>query len=434
MEITSNTTPQINTVEVEFNINAENFESALQSSFLKKRKNIVVPGFRKGKATRKMIETSYGEGVFYEDAVNELYRDNIPKVVDELKLEIVDAPQVEVLDLNKEIGVNFKVVFTVKPQVSISGYKGVEVELEPHEVTEKDLDDELENMRAAAARIMEVTDRAVISGDVIKFDFEGSCDGEVFEGGTAEGFELEIGSGKFIPGFEEQIIGRNIGEEFDVNVTFPSDYGAAYLQGKDAVFKCRIHEISGKEMAELDDEFAKDVSEYDTLAELREDVRGHLSEQKEKERDLDLEREVAEKIIVLIEAEIPPVMFEDRIDELARDWSFKYNLLPEEFAKRSNMSLDEFRDGFREVAEKQVKFRLSLEKIADLESIQVNETEIDEEYAKMAEQNKMTAEKVREFVTVDAVTSDVKTEKALKLIKEKAVVKIKEKVEAENKE
>jgi trigger factor len=435
MTITSNTKPETNIVEVEFNINAEDFENAVQSVFLKKKKHIAIPGFRKGKATRKMIETTYGEGMFYEDAVNDLYRDAIPKVIDELGLEIVDAPEVEVSDLSKEAGVSFKLKLTVKPEVTIADYKGVEVELEPCKVTDEDIEKEFEKILADNARIIDASDRPVKDGDLIKFDFTGFCEDEAFDGGTATDFQLEIGSGQFIPGFEEQIVGKSVGEDFDVNVTFPEDYPSAAVKGKEALFKCKIHEISAKEIAVLDDEFVKDISEFDTMDEFREDTRKNIEQEKEQVRDVELEREVAEKIVELMSAEIPEVMFDDRIDEMARDWAFRYQMRAEDFAKNSGMTLEQYRDGFREMAEKQVKFRLSLEKIAELEGFEVSDEEVEAEYEKMSSENRMSAEKVRQIVTPQAVACDLKTEKALKLIKESAKVKeVKSKKKKEEKE
>ncbi|MCL2037011.1 MAG: trigger factor [Oscillospiraceae bacterium] len=422
MEIISNTKTELNTVEVQFNIDGDNFEKAIQMAFLKKKKNISIPGFRKGKATRKMIESTYGEGVFYEEAVNELYRTWIPKVVDELGLQIVDSPTVEVTELTRIDGVTFKTTFTVKPEVTIEDYKGVEVEIESKEVTEEDIDKEMEKLIADNARIIDSSDTPVKNGDIIKFDFTGFCEDEAFDGGTATDFELEIGSGKFIPGFEEQIVGKNIGEDFDVNVVFPEEYPSESLKGKPALFKCRINEKSSKELAELDDEFVKDISEFDTIAELREDVREKLVESNKEISDMELEREVAEKIIGLIQAEIPPVMFEDRVDEVARDWAFKYNMSTDNFARYSGMSTEQYRDGFREIAEKQVKFRLALERIAELEEIAVSEEEVQAEYDKIAKENRMSDEKVREIVTAASLESDLKADKALDLIKESAKI------------
>jgi trigger factor len=435
MQITSNKTTELNTIEVEFNINGEDFETAVQSAFLKKRKNISVPGFRKGKATRKMIETTYGEGIFYEEAVNELYREWVPKVIDELKLEIVDSPEVEVLDLTKEDGVTFKSKFTVKPEVKLEGYMGVEVELEPKDVTDEDIDREMEKLRADNARIIDASDTPVINGDLVKFDFTGYCEGEAFDGGTATDFHLEVGSGKFIPGFEEQIIGKSVGEEFEVNVTFPDDYPSESIKGKEAMFKCKINEKSTKQLADLDDDFVMDISEFDTIAELREDVRRKISEENENIRDRELENAVAEKVTDMMSAEIPPIMYEDRIDEIARDWAFKYNMRPDDFAKHSGMTLEGYREGFREVAEKQVKFRLALETIAKFENVAVSEEEIETEYEKMAKENRMPIDKVRTIVTPTGVESDLKTEKALDLIKAAAKVTyvVKEKTDDESK-
>lgn len=428
MKITSNTKTEPNIVEVEFNVGAEDFESAVQSAFLKQRKNISIPGFRKGKATRKMIESNYGEGVFYEEAVNEIYKTFLPKVIDELNLEIVDSPEIEVTELKKENGVTFKAKFTVKPEVEIGNYIGVEVELEPFIVTDEEVDNALEKIRSDNARIIDASDVPVAKGDIIKFDFAGYCDGEAFEGGTATNFELEIGSGKFIPGFEDQVIGKNTGEDFDINVTFPEDYFSENLRGKDVVFKCKIHEKSAKEMAELDDEFVKDISEFDTLAEYRDDLRKKLTEDNEKIRDAELEREIAEKIVGVMKADVPQVMYEDRMDELARDWAFKYNMRADDFAKYSGMTSEKYREGFREIAEKQVKFRLSLEKVAELENIQVTKDEIDAEYEKMVRESRMPIEKIKEIVTESSVEKDIKTEKALDLIKESAVIKDKKTV------
>jgi trigger factor len=433
MQVTSNKTTELNTVEVEFNINGEDFEAAVQSAFLKKRKNIAIPGFRKGKATRKMIESSYGEGVFYEEAVNELYRKWVPEVVDELKLEIVDSPEVEVIDLTKENGVTFKSTFTVKPEVTLDAYTGIEVELEARDVTEEDIDKELEKLRADNARIIDASDTPVQNGDIIKFDFTGYCEGVPFDGGTATDFQLEVGSGKFIPGFEEQIVGRNVNEEFDVNVTFPEDYPSESIKGKEARFECKIREKSSKQLAELDDDFVMDISEFDTIAELRDDIRVKLGEENDKLRDMDLEKEVAEKIIDMMKAEVPPVMYDDRMDEIARDWAFKYNMRADDFAKHSGMTLEQYREGFREVAEKQVQFRLALEKVASIEDFEVTDDEVEAEYDKMAKENRMTDEKIREIVTSDGIKSDLKTEKALDLIKSSAKVtyKVKDAVEVE---
>ncbi|MCL1832154.1 MAG: trigger factor [Oscillospiraceae bacterium] len=423
MTITSNNKTEINTLEVEFTINAEDFDKACTAAFMKARKNIAIPGFRKGKATRKMVETTYGEGAFYEDAVNDLYRVHIPKVIDEIGVEIVDAPEVEVADLSRENGVKFKVKLTTKPEVTVGEYRGLEVEVETPKVSDSDVDKELDKIRADNARIIDASDRAVQNGDIIRFDFAGFCEDEAFEGGTATDFELEIGSKRFIPGFEEQIIGKNVGEDFDVNVDFPDDYPSEAVRGKPAIFKCTVNEIMAKETAELDDEFVKDISEFDTLAEFREDVRERLNEEFADIRDVNLENAVAEKVVELTEAEIPEAMFENRIDDMAREWAIKYNMNPEDFARSTGTTMEAYREGFREVAVKQVRFRLALEKIAEIEKFEISEEEIEAEYKKMSENNRMTIEKVKLLVTEDAVAEDLKTGKALDLIKETAKAK-----------
>ncbi|MDR0197487.1 MAG: trigger factor [Oscillospiraceae bacterium] len=422
MEVISTDKKETNVVEVEFRINAEEFEEAVQSAFLKKRKNITVPGFRKGKATRRMIESKFGESTFYEDAVNGIYKTAVPDVVDELELDLVDSPSVEVLSVSKDDGVSFKARFVVKPEVSISDYKGLNVEISKVEVTESDVDAQIEKMRGDNARILDVTDRPVKNGDAVTLDFEGFCEGEAFEGGAARDFKIEVGKGNFIPGFEEQIVGKSIGEDFEINVTFPEDYHAEGLAGKEAVFKCKIREISEKELAELDDEFVKDVSEFDTLDELRGDIRSKLREVGEKIHDVALEREIAEKTVSLMNADIPEVMFENRIDEMVRDWSYRHKIKPGDYADINGITIEQFRDNFREIAERQVKFRLALEKIAELEGIQVTEEELEAEYDKMAKQHDTKPENIRAVISSDAVTRDVKTEKAFQLLIDSAEI------------
>ena len=247
MEIISNNKTAVNTAEVEFKNSVDEFENALQAAYLKKRKNITIPGFRKGKATRKMIETQYGEGVFYDEAVNTLYRENIDKVIQETGLEVVVMPNIEVTKVEKEDGVTFKAVFTTKPEVNISDYKGIKATRIVNNVTDEDVNKELAARQNRNARIIEVTDRAAEKGDTVVFDFEGFTDGKAFDGGKAEKYPLELGSGQFIPGFEDQIIGKSINQPFEVNVKFPADYTAEELRDKDATFKCLIHEIKGKE-------------------------------------------------------------------------------------------------------------------------------------------------------------------------------------------
>lgn len=424
MEIISNNKTAVNTVEVEFKNSVDEFENALQAAYLKKRKNITIPGFRKGKATRKMIETQYGEGVFYDEAVNTLYRENIDKVITEAGLEVVDMPNIEVTKVEKEEGVTFKAVFTTKPEVNISDYKGIKATKIVNNVTDEDVDKELENRRNRNARIIEVSDRAAEKGDTVVFDFEGFVDGKAFEGGKAAKYPLELGSGQFIPGFEDQIIGKNINEEFEVNVKFPADYAAEELRDKDAAFKCIIHEIKGKELPVLDDEFAKD-NDFDTLDDFKADIRKKLQEQAESYADAKVENDLNEAIIAKLEGEIPDVMYEHRIDEMVRDWEFRnryQGVTVQDFLKYTGQTMEQFRGNFRDPAEKQIKLRLALEKIAELENIQVSDEDIEEEYKRLADEHKMEVEKVKKIIDQKSISEDIKVEKAFKVVKDSAEI------------
>ncbi len=427
MEIISNNKTGANTVEAEIKVNAADFEAAVQATYLKKRKNISLPGFRKGKATRKMIEAQYGEGVFYEDAVNSIYQKTVADAIDELKLEVVDIPETEVTSVSKEEGVSFKVSFTVKPEVKIDGYKGLKVEKAVKTITDADVDAEIERIRNNGARIIDVTDRAAQNGDTVIFDFEGFCEGEAFEGGKAEQFSLELGSGRFIPGFEDQICGKNIGEEFDVNVTFPENYNAENLAGKPATFKCKLHEIKGKELAELDDEFAKDVSEFDTLAELKADLKTKLEEAAGKQADSALDNTVSEKLAELLEAEVPEAMYEHRIADMLREWEYRNRyagITLQDYLKFTGLTIDQFKENFRAPAEIQVKLRLALEKIAELENIEVTEEALEEQYKNLADEHKMDVEKVKSIIAAESLKADIKSEKAFELVKNSAEVTV----------
>lgn len=433
MEIISNNKTGANTVEAEIKVNAEEFEAAVQAAFLKRRKSISIPGFRKGKATRKMIEAQYGENFFYEEAVNGIYQKTVADAIDELKLEVVDVPETEVTSVSKENGVDFKVKFTVKPEVQISGYKGLKVEKAVKTITDADVDAEIERVRNNNARIIDVTDRAVQNGDTVIFDFEGFCDGVAFDGGKAENFSLEIGSGRFIPGFEEQIVGKSIDEAFDVNVTFPEEYNAENLAGKPAVFKCKIHEIKAKELAELDDEFAKDVSEFDTIAEYKTDIKSKLEETAKKRADSALDNTLSEKLAEILEAEVPAAMFEHRIADMLREWEYrnKYaGITIQDYLKYTGLTIDQFKENFRAPAEIQVKLRLALEKIAELENIEVTEADLEEEYKSLSEEHKMDLERVKAVVPAESLKADLASEKAFDIVKNSAeITEVEEKAE-----
>lgn len=434
MEIISNSKTETNTTEAVIRVDAAAFEAAVQSVYLKRRKNISIPGFRKGKATRKMIETQYGENVFYEEAVNGMYQQTVADAAEELKLDVVDVPDVEVTEISKENGVTFKVRYTVKPEVNISDYKGLKLEKKVKTVTDGDVDKEIDRVRNNNARIIDVTDRAAVSGDTVIFDYEGSIDGVPFDGGKAEQFSLEIGSGRFIPGFEDQLVGKSVGEEFDVNVSFPEDYHAKELAGKPAVFKCKLHEIKAKELAALDDEFVKDVSEFDTLDEYKADLKKKLTDAANERADSALDDSMAEKLAEMMEAEVPPVMYEHRIADMLREWEYRNRyagITLQDYLKYTGLTADQFRESFRAPAEIQVKLRLALEKIAVNEGIEATEDELEQHYKELSEQHKMDIDRVKAAVPAESLMIDLKIQKAFDFVKENAEITEVEEADAE---
>lgn len=422
MEIISQNNTATNTTAIEFAFTAEEFENAVSAAYNKRKKNITVPGFRKGKAPRKVIEAQYGEGVFYEDAVNSLYNQNIAAVVEKTGLEVVDVENTEVVEVNKETGVKFKADIITKPVVEISDYKGIEVKKVTKAVTDEDVNAEIEKIRNRNARSVTVEDRAAVNGDTAVIDFEGFLDGVAFEGGKGEKFPLELGSGSFIPGFEDQIVGKNIGDEFDVNVTFPEHYQAENLAGKPAVFKCKLHELKGKELPAVDDDFAKDVSEFDTLDEYKADIRSKLEKAAADEADTNLDNALVDALVSKMQAEVPQVMYQRRIDDIVREWSARNRIRVEDYLKYVGQTMDQFRANFTEVAKRQVDLRLALEKIAEIEDVQVSDEDIEKEYADMAEQYKMEADKVKAAVPADAIKNDLRIEKALDLVRNSAKI------------
>lgn len=423
MEVISNNKTGTNTVELEVKVGAEDFEKALQESYLRRRKNIQIDGFRKGKATRKMIEAKYGETFFYESAINSIYQKAVADAIEDQKLDAVDVPDTKVTDVSKENGVTFSITVTVKPEVTIDGYKGIKVEKTVKTITDEEVDTEVERIRNNNARIIDVDDRPAKLTDTVVFDFEGSMDGKPFDGGKASKFNLELGSGRFIPGFEEQIVGKSIGEDFDVNVTFPEDYNAKELAGKPAVFKCRIHEIKGKELAELDDEFAKDVSEFDTLAEYKADLKNKLQEHANDRADAELDNKISEKLAELVQGEIPDAMTENRVNDMLREWEYRNRyagVTIKDYLQYTGLSMEKFRETFREPAVTQVRLRLGLEKIAELENIEVSAEELEKHYEDLANQHKQSVERVKELIPAENLSLDIKVEKAFSFVKDNA--------------
>lgn len=422
MEIISQNNTATNTTAIEFSFTAEEFENAISAAYNKRKKSITVPGFRKGKAPRKVIEAQYGESVFYDDAVNSLYNQNIVAVIDKTGLDVVDVENTEVVEVSKENGVKFKADIITKPVVEISDYKGLEVKKTTKTVDDAAVDAEIEKVRNRNARSISVEDRAAQIGDTAVIDFEGFLDGVAFEGGKGEKFPLELGSGSFIPGFEEQVAGKNIGDDFDVNVTFPEHYQAENLAGKPAVFKCKLHEIKGKELPNVDDEFVKDVSEFDTLDEYKADIKSKLEKAAADEASTNLDNALVDAVIGKMKAEVPQVMYQRRIDEIVREWSARNRISVEDYLKYTGVTMDQFRANFTEVAKRQVDLRLALEKIAELENITVSDEDVEKEYADMAEQYKMDVDKIKAAVPADAIKNDLKIEKALDLVRDSAKI------------
>ena len=414
---------EVNRYELEIEVEAEVFENAVNKAYNKNKNKISVPGFRKGKATRSMIEKLYGEDIFHEDAINEVYPPSLEQALKESDLELVDKNvDLDIITASKE-GFLFKAVVTVKPEVEVGEYKNLTAKKKIVSVSDEEIDEEVKKLTERNARIVSVEDRPAQNEDNVIFDFEGSVDGIAFEGGKAENYSLTLGSGQFIPGFEDQIVGHNIGDEFDVNVTFPEDYNSEELKGKEAVFKCKLHEIKFRELPEIDDELAKDVSEFDTLNELKDDLKSKLIHKKEHEIEHDIENQLIDQIIDGIKAEIPQIMYENRIDEDVKEFDYRLRqqgMDIKTYLQYTNMEMDSFRKTFREQAEKQVKIRLALEKIAEIEKLAITNEEIEEEYKKIAESYKTDVEKIKGLIDEDMITKDLSVGKAVEIVKESA--------------
>lgn len=414
-----------NRYELEIEVSGERFESAINSVYLRERKKVDIPGFRKGKAPRKFIEKYYGEKVFYEDAISDLYPIVVDEAVCESKLDVIeDKVDFSLVKADKE-GLVFKVAMTVKPEVEIDGYKGIEIKVMPSEVTDEDVDKEIEAVRERNSRLITVEDRSAQNGDSVVIDFDGYIDGEPFDGGKAENCALTLGSGHFIPGFEDQIVGHNTGDEFDVIVTFPEDYHVKELAGKESKFEVVLHEIKVRELPELDDEFVKDVSEFDTLDDYKSDLRTKILERKEAEAEQDCENQIIDKLIELMKAEIPEAMFENRLDYEMRN--FEYRLSSQGFsleiyAKYHGIDEEAIRESFRPAAERSVKSMLVLEKIAKLENLEPNETEVEDAFNEMSAEYEMEVYKIKNLVLEENVIRDLSIDKALDFVKNNAVI------------
>lgn len=426
MSLKATNNVETNKYELEIEISAEDFEAAIEKAYLKARKNIAMPGFRKGKAPRKLIEKEYGEQVFFEDAVNLLYAPVVNGAVEESGLELVTRPEVEVTEISKENGVKLKATCITKPEVEVKDYKGIEVEKVVNPVTDEDINKQLDALREKNVTVETVDDRAAENGDDVVIDFEGFKDDVAFEGGKAEDFTLSLGSGQFIPGFEDQIVGHNAGEDFDINVTFPEEYQVKELAGAPAVFKIKLKSISKKVMPELDDDMVKDSTEFDTVDEYKADVKKKLEEANEKHADSEVEAKIFDKVIENMTAEIPQVMFDNRVNEMIGE--LEQRLAPQGisldlYMQYTGQTMDTVKKAYAEQAEKQVKLRLALEKIAKLENIEVTEEELKAEFDKLAEAYKLDVDQIKQFIHDDDLKKDIAVGKAVDLIKDAAVIK-----------
>lgn len=410
--------------ELQFSVDAETYKKAVDAAFKREGKKYTVPGFRKGKAPKGMIEKMYGADVFTYDAINDLFPAAYEEAVKAADIEVVGRPEVEIVSESTADGVVLKVKVAVKPQMKLEGYKGLEVTKKVEPVTDEQVDQEIKRMQERNARQL-TREGAAQDGDIVDIDFDGSVDGVHFDGGKAEHYSLTLGSGSFIPGFEEQIVGHSAGDEFDVNVKFPEEYHAEELAGKDAVFAIKLHEVKYKELPELDDEFAKDVSEYDTLDELKASIRKNMEERNAKMAEQEMENALVDLAIEKMEGEIPEAMYESKMDDLVQD--FEYRLQQQGMSLKTYLQymgqdLAAFRSNFMDAAQKQVKQRLAMEAIAEQEKFEIADEALEEEYNKIAEMYKMEADQVKKFIDADSLKKDMAVNKALDLLKETAKV------------
>lgn len=413
-----------NQVEIEFTIDKETFDKACVASYKKNIGKLNVPGFRRGKAPKGMVEKIYGKGVFYEDALEATVPDAFDAAVKEADLKLVGRPEYDVERIDDE-GVVLKAKCYTYPTVEIKDYKGVEVVREEKEVTDADVDAEIETTRRRNARQIEITDRAAAIDDIAVIDYDGYVDGKAFAGGKGENYNLKLGSGQFITGFEDQIVGHVPGDEFDVNVTFPKEYHAEELKGRPAVFKTKLHAIKFDELPEVDDEFAKDVSEFDTLDEYKSDIKAKLTERVAKAADAAMEESLANIICEKLEGDIPAPMVEVEAENMLRDYDTRLRMQGLDlntYFKYTGQTLDSMREQFKPQAEKQVKTRLALEKIASLEDLKVEDKEVDEEFENIAKAYGMEVDKVKELVTAESVADDIRVRKAVEFVKVNAKI------------
>ena len=425
-----------NMAKLTIEVSAEDLDKAMEKAYQKQKSRISLPGFRKGKAPRKMIESMYGKGVFMEDAVNSLVPQEYTKALGECDLEIVSQPEINVTQMEPGKALIFTADVAVKPEVTLGDYKGVEVPKSEIAVTDEEVDAEVKKEQDKNARTVAVEDRAAANGDITTIDFEGFVDGVAFEGGKGTDYALTLGSGTFIPGFEDQLVGANTGDHVEVKVTFPEEYQAKELAGKEAVFQCDVKKIETKEVPELDDEFAKDVSEFDTLAEYKEDVKKKLTEKKEKEARTAKENAAVDKAIENAQMDIPELMTKTECRQMMDDFSRRMQqqgLSMEQYFQFTGQSMDKMMEDMKPQALKRIQTRLVLEKVAEAENIQPSEEEITEEIQKMADAYKMEADKIREAIGesgLEQMKKDMDVQKAVTVIAD-AAIEVEKAAEAE---
>ncbi len=410
---------------IEFSVSKEAYAKAENEAYKKNVKNMNIPGFRKGKAPKHIVKKLYGETVFFDDAINACLPEAYEEAIKESELNVVGNPQFDLVSLEGDIVL--KAIGFVKPQVEIAKYKGIKVTKNVAEVKDEAVDAEIERVRKRNARVIEVTDRAAVKGDIANIDFDGSVDGVAFDSGKGESYDLTLGSGSFIPGFEEQIEGKNIGEEFDVNVTFPEDYHAKELAGKAAIFKTKLNALKVEELPELDDEFVKDVSpDFDTLDEYKADIKAKMVKRNEDNAEAEVENALAEELITKLVADIPEVMFEVETENQVRDYDNNLRMQGinlNTYFKYTGMTLEALREQLRPRAEKQVKIRLALEKIAELENITVSDEDIEAEYTRISEAYNVPADEVKRMIASADIKADMLVMNAMKFVKDNAKIK-----------
>lgn len=424
MSLKSANCVETNKHELVVEVDGKTFTDAVNSVYRKEVKKISIPGFRKGKAPKAIIEKMYGEGVFYDDAIENIYPTALADAVDEAKLDVVAVDNVSVEEVGKD-GLTFKAVVVVKPEVEISDYEGIQVTPKSTEVTEELVNEEIDKQRDKNSRLVTVEDRPAQDGDITVIDFEGFVDGEAFEGGKAENFNLTLGSGQFIPGFEEQIVGKNTGDEFTIKVTFPEEYRVDELAGKESEFKIKLHEIKAKELPELDNDFVMDVSDKETVEEYKAQVADELAEKLQKESDADVENQLIAKLCELLKGEIPEAMYDNKVNDMMREFDMRLRsqgLDMNTYLQYMGMDAEAVKNSYKPEAEKRVKLRLALEKIAQQQGFtDVSDEDLEAEYSRLADTYKMDIDKVKAAIPADELKKDIAVEKAMDFVKESAI-------------